>query len=393
MTFGAMKAAARAKPLARWGRAWYTVSMAKKRNPSEKTPVRSGARSPSADRLLAELRGLIESARSGVAHAVNSAQVLLYWQVGRRVLSETLGHKRASYGDEIVATVSRQLTAEYGRGFAAKSLRRMIQFAGAFPDPEIVAALSRQLSWSHFVEVIPLADGLKREFYAEMCRVERWSVRTLRKKINGMLYERTALSRKPEVLIRQELAALRDDDRLSPDLVFRDPYFLDFLGLQDTFAEKDLEAAILRDLEAFLLELGIGFTFVARQKRITIDREDYYIDLLFYHRKLRRLVAVELKMGSFQAADKGQLELYLRWLEKYEMESGEETPIGLILCADKSDEHVELLRLDESGIRVASYLTELPPKDILERKLRESAIRARARLDGPQSEESDVESS
>ena len=178
------------------------------------------------------------------------------------------------------------------------------------------------MSWSHFVEVIPLADELKREFYAEMCRVERWSVRTLRKKIDGMLYERTALSRKPEALIRQELAALREDDRLSPDLVFRDPYFLDFLGLQDTFAEKDLEAAILRDLEAFLLELGVGFTFVARQKRITVDREDYYIDLLFYHRKLRRLVAVELKMGTFKAADKGQLELYLRWLEKYEMEPG-----------------------------------------------------------------------
>jgi predicted nuclease of restriction endonuclease-like (RecB) superfamily len=355
--------------------------MAKKRNSSEKTPARADPQPPSADRLLAELRGLIESARSGIAQAVNSAQALLYWQVGQRVLTEILGNKRASYGDEIVATVSRQLTAEYGRGFAAKSLRRMIQFAGAFPDREIVAALSRQLSWSHFVEVIPLADELKREFYAEMCRVERWSVRTLRKKIDGMLFERTALSRKPEVLIRQELAALREDDRLSPDLVFRDPYFLDFLGLQDTFAEKDLEAAILRELEAFLLELSVGFTFVARQKRITVDREDYYIDLLFYHRKLRRLVAVELKMGSFQAADKGQLELYLRWLEKHEMEPGEETPIGLILCADKSDEHVELLQLDKSGIRVASYLTELPPKKLLERKLHESAVRARARLD------------
>jgi predicted nuclease of restriction endonuclease-like (RecB) superfamily len=366
--------------------------MSKKRKSPEKTPAKAGSPPPSADRLLTDLRGLIESARSGVAQAVNSAQTLLYWQVGQRVLSEILGHKRASYGDEIVATVSRQLNAEYGRGFAAKSLRRMIQFAGAFPDREIVAALSRQLSWSHFVEVIPLADGLKREFYAEMCRVERWSVRTLRKKIDGMLFERTALSRKPEALIRQELVALRDDDRLSPDLVFRDPYFLDFLGLQDTFAEKDLEAAILRDLEAFLLELGVGFTFVARQKRITVDWEDYYIDLLFYHRKLRRLVAVELKMGSFQAADKGQLELYLRWLEKHEMEPGEETPIGLILCADKSDEHVKLLQLDKSGIRVASYLMELPPKKILERKLHEAAVRARARLEEMPPGDTDVES-
>jgi predicted nuclease of restriction endonuclease-like (RecB) superfamily len=273
------------------------------------------------------------------------------------------------------------LTADYGRGFAEKSHRRMIQFAETFPDREIVAAVSRQLSWSHFVEVIPLSDELKREFYAEMCRVERWSVRTLRKKIDGMLYERTALSRKPEALIRQELAALRDDDRLTPDLVFRDPYFLDFHGLKDTFAENDLESAILRELETFLLELGAGFTFVARQKRITVDNEDYYIDLLFYHRKLRRLVVIELKMGAFQAADKGQMELYLRWLERYEAEPSEEPPVGLILCADKSDEHVELLQLDRSGIRVAAYLTDLPPKKLLEKKLHESALRARERLE------------
>jgi predicted nuclease of restriction endonuclease-like (RecB) superfamily len=257
----------------------------------------------------------------------------------------------------------------------------MVRFAEAFPDPEIVSALGRQLGWTHFRSLIYLDDPLKRDFYAEMCRLERWSTRTLDRKIAGMLFERTALSRKPAALAHQELAALRDEDRLTPDLVFRDPYVLDFLGLKDTFAEKDLEAAILRELEAFLLELGAGFTFVARQKRITVDAEDYYLDLLFYHRKLRRLVAVELKLGSFKAADKGQMELYLRWLEKHEMEPGDEPPLGLILCAGKSDQHVELLQLDHSGIRVAAYLTELPPRPLLERRLREAAGRARAQLE------------
>jgi len=236
------------------------------------------------------------------------------------------------------------------------------------------------LGWSHFVEIIPLDDGLKREFYAEMCRVERWSVCTLRAKIQGMLYERTALSRKPDVLVRQELAALREEDRLTPDLVFRDPYLLNFLGLTDAYSEKDLEAAILRDIQQFILELGAGFAFIDRQRRLVIDNEDFYIDLLFYHRRLRRLIAIDLKIGKFTAADKGQMELYLRWLEKHEMQPGEEPPLGLILCADKSEEQVELLQLDRSGIRVASYLTDLPPRPLLQRKLHEAVVTAKARL-------------
>jgi predicted nuclease of restriction endonuclease-like (RecB) superfamily len=355
--------------------------MAKK---AQKTTGRAlaiaGEELPDSRELLADLHELIEAARAGVAQAVYSAQVILHWRVGHRILADILKYKRAAYGDQIVATVSRQLTADYGRGFAEKSLRRMIQFADVFPDPEIVAALSRQLSWSHFVEIIPLKTDLHREFYAEMCRIERWGVRTLREKIGGMLFERTALSRKPEQLARQELAQLRETDQLSPDLVFRDPYFLDFLGLADTYSEKDLETAILREMERFLLELGAGFAFVARQKRIVIDGRDHYIDLLFYHRKLRRLVAVDLKLRAFEAADKGQMELYLRWLEKHEMESGEATPIGLILCEEKGEEQVELLQLDRSGIRVASYLTDLPPKDMLRKKLKAAADLARKRL-------------
>lgn len=330
--------------------------------------------------LLQDLRELIEQTRGGVAQAVNSALVLLYWQVGHRIRTEILKEKRAAYGEEILSTVSKELTADFGNGFSRPNLFRMVRFAEVFPDQQIVSTLSRQLGWSHFVEIIPLNDDLKREFYAEMCRVERWSVRTLRAKIQGMLFERTALSKKPAKLASQELAALRKDDTLTPDLVFRDPYFLDFLGLADTYSEKDLETAILRELERFILELGIGFAFVDRQKRIVVDGRDFYLDLLFYHRRLRRLIAIDLKIGSFEAADKGQMELYLRWLEKYERQPEEEAPLGLILCADKSAEHVELLQLDKSGIHVASYLTDLPPRQLLEKKLHEAVRLARERL-------------
>ena len=256
----------------------------------------------------------------------------------------------------------------------------MVRFAEAFPNEEIVHALRVQLSWTHFRTIIYLDDPLQRDFYAEMCRIERWSTRTLQKKIRGMLFERTALSRKPDELAKQELDALREEDKLTPDLVFRDPYILDFLGLKDTYGEKDMEAAILRELESFILELGAGFAFVARQKRMTVDNEDYYLDLLFYHRVLRRLVAIELKLGKFRAEDKGQMELYLRWLDKHERQDTEGPPIGLILCAGKSTEHVELLQLEPSGIRVAEYLTELPPRQLLEQKLHEAIRAARERL-------------
>jgi predicted nuclease of restriction endonuclease-like (RecB) superfamily len=237
-----------------------------------------------------------------------------------------------------------------------------------------------QLGWTHFLHIIPIDDSLKRDFYAEMCRVERWSTRTLAKRIQSMLFERTALSRKPEKTIENDLKLLREEDRLSPDLVFRDPYILDFLSLKDTYAEKDVEAAILREMEFFILELGAGFAFVERQKRMQIDDRDYYLDLLFYHRKLRRLVAIDLKIGDFEAGDKGQMELYLNWLKRYECEPDEAEPLGIILCAGKSQQHVELLELAKSGIHVASYWTKVLPKKELERKLREAILHARARL-------------
>ena len=257
----------------------------------------------------------------------------------------------------------------------------MIQFVEAFPDAEIVASLMRQLSWTHFIELFPLKDPLKREFYAEMCRIERWSVRLLRQKIDGMLFERTALSKKPEALIVQDLKALREKDLLTPDLVFQDPYLLDFLGLRDTFSEKDLEAALLREIERFLLELGSGFAFVERQKRITLDGDDYYIDLLFFHRRLRRLVVIELKIGEFKPADTGQVELYLRWLDRHERQPDEAPPIAIILCAGKKRETVEYLDLGKSGIHVAEYLTALPPREVLRARFRRAVAVARARLE------------
>ena len=331
--------------------------------------------------LTADIRQLIEGARQQVAQAVNAGLTSLYWQIGARIRQDILKNTRAEYGAEIVATLGRQLEIEFGRGFGEKNLRRMVQFAETFPDVEIVAALRRQLSWAHFKSLIPMKDSLKRDFYAEMCRVEGWSTRMLQQKIDGMLYERTALSRKPERLIRMELDKLRAEDRLTPDLVFQDPYLLDFLGLKDTYSEKDLESALLREIERFLLELGAGFAFVERQKRITLDGDDYYIDLLFYHRRLRRLVVIELKLGDFKPGDSGQVELYLRWLDRHQRQPGEEPPLAIILCAGKKRETVEYLDLGRSGIHVAEYLTELPPREVLRKRFHQALTIARARLD------------
>jgi len=329
------------------------------------------------EELIDSIRPLIEQAKARVALSVNSELVLLYWQIGRRIIEALPAENRAKYGVRVVELVSERLTAEYGKGFRRSNVFHMIRFAEVFDDLKIVQTLSGLLSWSHFIEIIYLKDPLQRQFYAEMARVERWSVRTLRQKIQGRLYERTAISRKPEELARQELEALQEEDRMTPDLVFRDPYLLDFLGLEDTYSERDLEAAILRELERFLLELGTDFSFIARQKRMTIGDRDFFLDLLFYHRNLRCLVAIELKLGSFDAAYKGQMELYLRWLDKYERRPGEESPIGLILCGEKNREQIELLQLDRGEIRVAEYLVELPPKKMLEAKLHEAMRLAR----------------
>jgi predicted nuclease of restriction endonuclease-like (RecB) superfamily len=342
--------------------------------------VVSRPREVAASKLARELGHLIDRAREDVAQSANAALTALYWQLGTRVRSAILGARRAAYGEEIVATLGRQLEQRYGRGFGEKNLRRMVQFAEAFPDERIVAALWRQLGWSHFKQLLPIKDRLRREFYAELCRIHAWSTRTLAEKIGAMLYERSALSKKPDRLIRKELSALRVDGELTPALVFQDPYMLDFLGLRDTYSEKDLEAALLREIERFLLELGAGFAFVERQKRIMLDGDDYYIDLLFFHRRMRRLVAIELKLGDFRPADAGQLELYLRWLDRHERQPSEGRPLGIILCAGKKQQTVEYLGLDGRGIHVAEYLTELPPRHVLRARLNKAITVARDRL-------------
>ncbi len=330
--------------------------------------------------LLGDIRQLIEASRRELAVTVNSSLTLLYWHIGQRIHGEVLKGERAGYGEQIVSSLAKQLEAEYGRGFSGKSLRHMLRFAEVFPDVEIVSALRRQLSWTHIKTLIYVDDHLKRDFYLQLCQQEHWSTRVLQERLDSMLFERTALSRKPEDLIASELDNLRQSNQLTPALVLKDPYILDFLGLNDRYLEKDFEDAILRELEHFLLELGIGFTFVARQKRLQIDNNDFYIDLLLYNRRMKRLVAIDLKLGDFKAEYKGQMELYLRWLSKYEQESDEASPLGIILCGGKKQEQIELLELDASGIHVAEYLTQLPPKHVLEYKLHQAIEQARERL-------------
>ena len=331
--------------------------------------------------FVSEIKTLIEQSKRNVALAINSEITALYWHVGNRINSEILQNERAEYGKQIVQSLSAQLEQEYGKGWGEKQLRQCMQFALVYPDKEIVYALRRQLSWTHLRTVIYMEDALKRAFYIEMCKLENWSSRQLKERIQSMLYERTAISKKPELTIQNDLELLQKKQKLSADLVFRDPYVLDFLGLSDAYSEKDLETSIIAELQRFIIELGSDFAFMARQKRITIDNREYYIDLLFYHRRLKCLIAIDLKIGEFEAAHKGQMELYLRYLEKHEQVEGENTPIGLILCTGKNEEHVELMQLHKSNIHVADYLTLLPSQKVLKQKLHQAIEIAKNRID------------
>jgi predicted nuclease of restriction endonuclease-like (RecB) superfamily len=336
----------------------------------------------SSQSLIQDLRQIIEQARGRVAATANYELTMMYWHIGERINREVLGNQRAEYGKQIVSTVSRQLQETYGKkGFEERTIRRMMQFAQMFPDIQIVSTVLSKLSWSHFLIVMPLKDELQREFYLTMAATERWSVRQLQKEIDNMLFERTAIATKPDELIKKELSTLRDNDVMSPDLVFKSPYFLEFTGLKGMYSERDLEDSLVAHIEQFIIELGNGFTFVARQKRMIIDGEDFYLDLLFYHRRLHRLIAIDLKLGRFKAQYKGQMELYLRWLEKHEMEPGEESPLGLLLCTEGSEDQIELLQLDQSGIKVAQYMTELPPRDVLMRQIQKSLEAAKVRFE------------
>lgn len=312
---------------------------------------------------------------------------MLYWNIGKKINNHILGNERAEYGKQIVASLARQLTEEYGKGWGEQQIRHSLRSAETFSEEQILYAVRRELSWTHIRNIMYLKDELQREFYLEICANERWSSRQLQERINSMLFERTAISKKPDELIRIELQQLREENKPSPDLIFRDTYILDFLGLKDMYSEKNLEDAIIRELERFILEFGKGFAFVERQKRMIIDGEDFSLDLLFYHRVLRRLVAIELKLGKFKAEYKSKMELYLAWLEKHEMQPGEETPIGLLLCAEGNREQVELLQLHRTGIKLAEYLTELPSKELLQKKLHQAIQIARKKLENIKSED------
>ena len=335
---------------------------------------------PNSD-LLSEVTHLVHQAKQRAAVAVNSEITLLYWQVGRRIHQEVLGGERADYGKQVITSLSRTLTAQFGRGWSKRNLAQMVRFAETFHDSQIVQTLSAQLSWSHFVLLCGVDESIKRDFYTTMTIQERWSTRTLDERIGALLFERTTISKKPDETIVAELTQLRESGQYNQDLLLKDPYVLDFLELNDRYLEKDLEDAILRDIEQFLLELGAGFSFVAKQKRIQIDNDDFYIDLLFYNRKLKRLVAIDLKLEKFKHSHKSQMELYLNWLKKYETEEGENPPLGIILCSGKKQEQIELLEMEGSDIHVAEYLTCLIDVEQLEQRLQHSIAKAKERLD------------
>jgi predicted nuclease of restriction endonuclease-like (RecB) superfamily len=333
------------------------------------------------EKVYNRISNLIETSKNNIAISVNREMTVLYWNIGKDITENVLNNTKAEYGKAIIEKVSKKLVIEYGRGYGVRNIFRMLKFYEYFSNYEKLSTVSTKLSWSHFVEILQISDELKREFYVTMCINEQWSVRTLRERINSALFERTAISKLPEKTIINDLLLLNNENKMTTNMFFRDPYILDFLDLKDTYSEKDLENAIISELEKFILEMGNDFAFLARQKRITIDGEDYYIDLLFYHRKMRRLVVIELKLDKFRPEYKGQVELYLKWLDKYERAEGEESPIAIILCADKNDMVAELLELDNSGIHVAQYLTQYVPKEVLEKKFIDSIEKAKIQLE------------
>ncbi|HGO5854949.1 TPA: YhcG family protein [Mannheimia haemolytica] len=327
-----------------------------------------------------EISQLIQSSKQRMTVAVNAELTLLYWHIGKRINDYILQGERAEYGQEVVKNLAQSLTEQFGKGWSKRHLNYTMQFAATFPNLEIVHTLCAQLSWSHFKLIIAIDEPIKREFYATMAAQERWSVRTLDDRIGSLLFERTAISKKPDETVSAELSLLREKGEYNQSMVLKDPYILDFLDLNDRYMERDLEDAILREIEQFLLELGAGFTFVARQKRIQIDNDDFYIDLLFYNRKLKRLIAIELKTESFKHSHKSQMELYLAWLAKHEQETDENPPLGIILCTGKKQEQVELLDLKHSDIHIAEYMTVLPSKAVLEQRLHLAVERAKERF-------------
>ena len=319
--------------------------------------------------LITDISQLINQAKGYIAQEYNSSQILLNWMIGTRINNEILTDKRAEYGEKVIVKLAEELSLEYGAGYSKPNLFRMIKFAKVFPDKEIVSTLSRQLSWSHFTIICGIDDRLKRDFYSQMCRIQKWSVRDFKKQIDSMLYERTAISKGVKSVIETNIKQLSKSDIISSDMVFKDPYFMDFIGQKNYCNEAELEELILDNITQFLQELGNDFCFIARQKRMSTNNKDRYLDLLFFNRRLRCLIAIDLKIGNFDPAHKGQMEWYLNWLAQNEQLEHENRPLGIILCAGKDQDDIEYLQMDKTNIHIAQYVTKLPEKAKLEKKL------------------------
>ena len=355
-------------------------------------PLQKVDQLPESQQLYTDVCHIIDETRTRVAVYVNAEVCHTNWLIGKRIKEDILYNKRAEYGKQVVKELSQRLSERYGKGWSEKTLRHCLRAAETFSESDIVSAVQRQFSWTHLKSIMYIPDELARKFYMQMCCYEHWDTRTLDRKIDSQLYERTALSRRPEEVIRQTLGETEEKQMLVPDLVFRSSYFLDALGLPDSFSEKDLERAIITQMQEFLNEMGTDFAFLARQKRITIDATDYYIDLLFYHRGLRRLVAIDLKLGKFKPEHEGQMRLYLRYLNQNERREGEESPIGLILCSEGNTEHIEYLMLDEdSPVKVAQYYTQLPDRKVLAEKLQRAIAIAREHYTERQQQDKETE--
>ena len=328
------------------------------------------------DHLYQGVVDIINDAKRDVIVYVNKHANMMFWHIGH-FINEDMGYQQYSaYGDKILATLSQRLTSLYGKGYTYSAVTRMMKVARIYNEEGMFATLSQTLTWSHFLELITIEDDTKRLFYQQMGIAEHWSVRQLRDKQDEMAYERSLIAAKPEDEIITTLEQV-SPTHMEPDAVLRNSYVLDFLGLSGYYSEGELEAAIAKQLEAFILELGQGFAFLERQKRFTIDGTDYYLDLLFYHRKLKCLVAIDLKLGKFKPQYKGQMELYLKYLQKYDMQPDENPPIGLLLCSEGNTEHIELMMLNEDRIKVAQYLTCLPDKQWFIDKLNRSILIAK----------------
>lgn len=336
-------------------------------------------------RITDGVGNIIEQSKRTIAVYLNSEVSMTYWKIGKYIAGELDAIGEEKYGSKIVATLSHQLSVRYGKGYTRTAIIRMVKVAREYPDEQIAATLSHQLTWSHFVELIAISDPTKRLFYQQMSILYHWSVRQLRDQEDKMVYERSLIAAKPEDEQVKVLTTVADGD-ITPDVILKSSYVVDFLGLKREFSEEELEDAVVEQLEKFIMELGQDFAFLERQKKIPVDSIDYKLDLLFYHRRLHRLLAIDLKLGKFKPEYKGQMELYLKYLKKYEMQPGEEEPIGLLLCSEGNTEHIELLMLDEQNIKVAQYLTILPEKQWFIDKMNRSIAIARELQDRKEAE-------